>query len=443
MHHPDDFVFLPGLRLQDHRFELPIDHGAAARGESSATIEVFAREVTPSEVDAAEAAQRPALVFLQGGPGFASPRPMRRGGWLAKALERYRVVLLDPRGTGRSTRIDGASLPAVANSADPQVQAECLALFRADAIVQDCEAIREALCFDRPWTVLGQSFGGFCALTYLSFAPEGLEAAIITGGIPPVGVPIDDIYRATYARVRDRNRRYFERYPSDRGALDRLVAQLRQTEVRSLGGDRLSPRRVAQLGLQFGFDDGFEIVHYLLEGAQGRTVTGPRPAHEFLVGLEKVMAFDTNPLFSLLHEAAYCEGPGSASRWSAERVRGELPEFAEDAEPMLFTGEMIYPWMFEEYGQLRPHAAVAEALATRDEWPALYDPGQLSRNKVPCVAAVYTEDMYVERRFSEATAAEIPQLRCWVTADHEHNGLRAQGEVVLGRLLAMLDGEVD
>ena len=30
---------------------------------------------------------------------------------------------------------------------------------------------------DGRWTILGQSFGGFCALTYLSIAPEGERAA--------------------------------------------------------------------------------------------------------------------------------------------------------------------------------------------------------------------------------------------------------------------------
>jgi hypothetical protein len=43
--------------------------------------------------------------------------------------------------------------------------------------VQDAERVRAALVpkssNDGRWTVLGQSFGGFCALTYLSMAPQG------------------------------------------------------------------------------------------------------------------------------------------------------------------------------------------------------------------------------------------------------------------------------
>lgn len=50
-------------------------------------------------------------------------------------------------------------------------------LYRADSIVQDAEAVRAALvppesCNGR-MAILGQSFGGFCCLTYLSMRPQG------------------------------------------------------------------------------------------------------------------------------------------------------------------------------------------------------------------------------------------------------------------------------
>lgn len=34
--------------------------------------------------------------------------------------------------------------------------------------VRDCEAIRKTLVRNDKWTVVGQSYGGFCATTYLS-----------------------------------------------------------------------------------------------------------------------------------------------------------------------------------------------------------------------------------------------------------------------------------
>ena len=43
-------------------------------------------------------------------------------------------------------------------------QAEYLTHFRADSIVRDAELIRHQLGIER-WTVLGQSFGGFCVVT--------------------------------------------------------------------------------------------------------------------------------------------------------------------------------------------------------------------------------------------------------------------------------------
>ena len=60
----------------------------------------------------------------------------------------------------------------------------------------------------------------------------------------------------------------------------------------------------------------------------------------------------------------------------------------------------------------------------------------------PAAAAVYAEDPYVDRAFSEETAALVPTMRTWVTNEYEHNGLRADGERVLDRLLAMVRGRV-
>ena len=54
----------------------------------------------------------PCLLYLQGGPGFPSARPtLPPGGWTKAALAKgYRVLLLDQRGTGRSTPVTRQSL---------------------------------------------------------------------------------------------------------------------------------------------------------------------------------------------------------------------------------------------------------------------------------------------------------------------------------------------
>lgn len=421
---------IPGLVLTGHEFTLPLDY-RRPRGEQ---ITVFAREVVAA---GQEQADLPWLVYFQGGPGFGSPRPVEKSGWIKRAVEEYRLLLLDQRGTGLSTAVTTQTL---ARLPGPQAQARYLKQFRADNIVRDAESIRrELLGEDGQWSVLGQSFGGFCVTHYLSAAPHALREALITGGLPPLSRSADDVYRATYRRVQEKNRRFYERYPEDVARVQAIVHYLRENDVRLPGGGRLTPRRFQQLGLAFGASDGFEQVHYLLEAA---FVPGARKlelGYRFLRQIEQMDSFETNPIFAILHEAIYCQG--TASRWAAERIRSEYPEFEPDPKrTVLFTGEMVYPWMFNEYPQLQPLCEAAHLLAEFEDWPPLYDEAVLRANSVPCAATIYYDDMYVERTFSEETAAAIAGIKLWVTNEYEHNGLRADGEKVLSRLLELVRG---
>ena len=69
-------------------------------------------------------------------------------------------------------------------------------------LVKDCEAIRQQLLGhksspeDRKWTILGQSFGGFCAINYLSFHYEGIQEVFLTGGLAPLVDQPDSVYEA-------------------------------------------------------------------------------------------------------------------------------------------------------------------------------------------------------------------------------------------------------
>src|SRR5215467_5427122 len=126
---------IPGLTLIDHRFAIPLDH-SQPDGEQ---ISIFAREATASGRDASAL---PWLVFFQGGPGSGSPRPFGRGGWIGRAVNEYRVLLLDQRGTGLSSPVTARTL---ARRGGPQEQADYLKHFRADAIVRDAEYIRSLL----------------------------------------------------------------------------------------------------------------------------------------------------------------------------------------------------------------------------------------------------------------------------------------------------------
>ncbi|MDI2126569.1 alpha/beta fold hydrolase [Yinghuangia seranimata] len=416
----------PAYATTDHTFTVPLDH-AAPDGQ---TIEVFAREV----VDPARVGEElPWLAFLQGGPGGKSPRPsVGTPGWLAEALKTHRVLLLDQRGTGRSTPVTARE----AARTDPKELADRLAHHRADAIVADAELIRRQLCGDTPWETLGQSYGGFITLTYLSQAPEGLRACYVTGGLPGLTATADEVYARTYPRVRDRVREFYERYPEDIARVRKIADLLTANDVRLPDGDRLTARRFRSLGLVLGMGDGFERTHWWLDEA---LTSDGELSDTFLYQVMAQTGLIDNPLFAVVHEAVYGQGAG-ATAWSAQRLLADHPEFADDADPLLFTGEMIYPWMFEEIAGLRPFAEAAEILAARTDWAPLYDPARLAANTVPLAAVVYHGDMYVDAELSLETARGIGASKVWVTNEWEHDGGHASGGRILARLRAMAAG---
>lgn len=402
---------VPGAVLTEREHSVPLVHGDSQRG----TISVFTREVA-----APDGLDRPYLVFLQGGPGFEAVRPTSPpSGWLARALADFRVLLLDQRGTGRSTPV-GSVLPG----ATPAEQAEYLTHFRADSIVRDLELIRADLGVER-WSLLGQSFGGFTSLTYLSLAPEGLREVLITGGLAPVTHrPVDDVYAATWARVREANRRYHARYPGDLDRLRTILRRLSDEDVRLPNGDRLTARRFRQIGMWLGDSAGFERLHHLLELPFGSAA--------FLWDAQEASVWERNPIYATLHESSYADG--GATRWSAHRL---APEEAVSGD--LLGAEHVFPWMWDDYAGLRAHREVAQLLA-QHPWPRLYDADRLERNEVPVAATVYVDDVYVERSFAEDTAHRVRGLRAWITNEYAHNGLRADGERIVGRLLDMVRG---
>ncbi|MFL5849007.1 MAG: alpha/beta fold hydrolase [Solirubrobacteraceae bacterium] len=391
-----------GLVLTEHDFEVPVEHD---RPDGS-RITVFAREVAdPDGLD------KPYLVYLQGGPGFEAPRPARHPSgpaWLDRALQDFRVLMLDQRGTGRSSPLDATAT------------ADQLVHYRADAVVRDAELVRQALDVDR-WSVLGQSFGGFCATRYLSSAPEGLREAFLTGGLPAFQVPVDEVYATTFELAIERSRRYYERYPEDRERVRALMAD----PVRLASGDLLTADRVRQLGLNLGMSDGAETLHYLLEL--------PPDSPAFRHDADDPLDFARDPIYHLLQEASWADG--SATRWAAQRVRPEDYE----REPGLLYGEHMLPSVYDDYAALRPLRDAAHALAEH-EWPRLYDFDVLASNEVPAAAVIYADDLYVPMRYSVESARRIRGLRPWITNEYEHNGLRADGERILGRLIDLARG---
>jgi pimeloyl-ACP methyl ester carboxylesterase len=422
-------VAVDRMVVTSHRIDVPVDWNEP----SGRQISVFAREVVAAE--RVEDTKLPAIVWFQGGPGYEVAFPDQRGSWLEQLLTRYRVLLLDQRGTGLSTPLDGRSLPF----SDPVVLGDYLRNFRQDSIVRDADRFRTQLYGeDADWFVFGQSFGGFCSLTYLSTLPEHVRGVIITGGFAPVLHETEEICARLFNHVATRNAEYYARFPNDGATVRRIIDHLETDSDVDAHGQRLSARRFLMLGQLIGQQHGAAELHGIIERAsndleQLGMLSGVVHAH-----VADLMSPATNPIYTVLHEAAYSNGP--ATRWAAERARLADGRFALDAQPVpYFTGEAVFPWMLEELRELHPLHDVAEVLAARDGWPPLYDVARLRANTVPVVGTVYWDDEYVERTMALETVSLLGNCEAWITNEYEHGAYRVDPKRVADRLFGMLD----
>jgi pimeloyl-ACP methyl ester carboxylesterase len=321
----------------------------------------------------------------------------------------------------------------------------------------DCEAVRLALTAEysedtpekRKWSVLGQSFGGFCCVTYLSFYPEGLREVFVFGGLPPLVDSPDEVYRRLLRTCVQRNEAYYAKFPQDVGAVKRIVAALRRygdgSSVVLPSGGYLSARVFLQLGLSLGFHAGIDSVHEIVLRCDADLTQFGMLTRPSLGAIERALPFDEHVLYAVLHEAAYCQK--KASNWSAERVMREEygKQFSLDNEErILFTGETIHPFMFVSYTQLRALYEPARHIAKHTSWPDLYDLDQLShRNTVPVYAAVYMHDAYVDYEFSMETSRKIKGCKVFVSNLLLHDAIRARADEVLAKVLSLRDDVLD
>jgi pimeloyl-ACP methyl ester carboxylesterase len=388
------------LAIEEHTLTVPLvwDDPADTR-----TIDIFARVVTRDGGDSL-----PYLVYLQGGPGHEAPRPFHSStapAWLDEALAHYRVVMLDQRGTGLSTPVGDDDLSRGASAV-----AEYLTHLRADSIVRDCEAMREHLGAIT-WSVLGQSFGGFTTLAYLSTDASSLADVFITGGLSAVGRHPDDVYALCYDKMRDASERYYRRFPEHRDRMRRLVDHADAGDIVLPDGEVVSRSRLRSVGSALGMNEGWQTLWSLLER--------DHRSNAFRYDLMNAMPYGgRNPLYFAFHESSYSDG--HATRWSAERT--EPDDFRDDVT--LFTGEHIRRDWTETVPAFQPWREVALELA-EFEWPRLYDRVAIETSGATGAAAVYANDVYVPLEFSLETGRLLPGVELWVTSEHEHNGLRS------------------
>jgi hypothetical protein len=162
-----------------------------------------------------------------------------------------------------------------------------------------------------------------------------------------------------------------------------------------------------------------------------------------------MLPFDDHIIYTVLHEPCYCQG--KAPNWSCERIKNtehaslfSIPKDSFSADqPLQFTGEMIFPFMLEDYGELKRIANQTKLVQQFDDWPALYDEKQLAKNEVPVYAAVYMDDMYVDYDFSMATARKIKGCKTFVTNMMYHDAVRSRMDEVTKALFALRDDSID
>ena len=174
-----------------------------------------------------------------------------------------------------------------------------------------------------------------------------------------------------------------------------------------------------------GMSDGAERLHYLLEL--------PPDSPAFLHDVESAVGFARNPIYAILHEASWADG--GATRWSARARAAGRVRRARTCSP----ASTCTRGCSRTTGRSR-RCATPRSCSPSASGRGCTTTDVLRGNEVPAAAAIYVEDMYVERVVLRGDRAQIRGLRAWITNEYEHNGLRVDGERILGRLLDLARG---
>ena len=161
-----------------------------------------------------------------------------------------------------------------------------------------------------------------------------------------------------------KNAEFYARYPEDAHTVRRIANHLEAHVVHLPDGDRFTLRRFRMLGSGFGMGDGYDKHALAALTRRGTARSSPTSSSTACsrrppLGRAAVRAAGVHLWPAGLPPTA----------WAAERAISQHPEFAADHDPLLFTGEMFYRWMFEEIAALRPFLGAADLLASYDDWP--------------------------------------------------------------------------
>ena len=388
----------PGLVLTEHECR----RAARPRTPGRRAITVFAREVAD-----ADGRDRPFLRLpagrprLRGAPADAAPEPPGLAGPRAAGLPGAdaRPARHRPVHAGRR-RSPGMT---------PQQQADYLTHFRADSIVRDAELIRRELGVER-WSVLGQSFGGFCVDDATSRSPPKAcarrcsPAACRRSGARPT---------TCTARRTARDRAE----PPLLRALPRRPRRARELHGGSTprtsalpSGDRLTPRRFRQLG---------DCSAWATAPRSCTTCSSCRPARRrsCTTSRRRSPSRATRSTRSCTSRAT---PTACATRWSAQRAAARRVRRGPSSSPASTSSRGCS----RTTARCAPLREAAELLAEH-EWPRLYD-AERARAATRCRSRRRsTPRTCTSSARSPSRRRPDPGPAAWITNEFEHNGLRA------------------
>ena len=176
------------------KVEVPEDRGRPAGRTLAIAVAVLPAATLSPQSDP--------LIMLPGGPGQSSDALAPLAGALRGVRRNRDIVLIDPRGTGKSAPLRCPALAprdAFDELAEDQTIAaaaqRCIAELRASgeadpaqyttsAVVADIDAVRIALGYDRI-NLWGGSYGTRVAQEYLRRYPQHVRSVVLDGAAPP------------------------------------------------------------------------------------------------------------------------------------------------------------------------------------------------------------------------------------------------------------------
>lgn len=401
-------VYLPGVQQREHEIEVPIDRTDPGLGN----LTVFARELFTDEA-------LPPLIYFQGGPGKPGPRTLMD--WIPLALQRYRVYLIDERGTGRSTRID--------RTTPELIDARILAHLRPPDVAADAEALRQHLGIEQ-WDLLGNSFGAACAGSYLSYFPHGVRRAHLISCVPEPAMDVAAFNRVGYRLLRDRTRELFAEIDWIEARIAEIVDHLDNHDERMPTGERLSATRFRSCGVLLGEEGDFGRLANLLEMPFTSHGGEKRLRGDFKAQLSAIISLESMPLWAVVHESVMAR-PGQPVNWSAERIY--LDEFAD--LPLL--GNQFFSTHFIEDPALTPFLEAVNQVHHMDDLTA--QAADVRDNRVPTAALLLSKDLYLPYQLTAASAQQVGNLRLWTHRGWQHDAIWVHGAEVFSGLVSMLD----